>query len=36
MRVAVEGNILETVEGSKTSNTSGAVIHRGSTIDLNP
>ena len=36
MRVAVAGNILETVEGSKTSNTSGAVIHRGSTIDLNP
>jgi len=36
MRVAVAGNILETVEGSKTSNTSGPVIHRGSTIDLNP
>jgi hypothetical protein len=34
--VAVSGSILETVEGSKTSNTTGAVIHRGSTIDLNP
>ena len=32
----VDGSINETVEGSKTSNTSGAVIHRGSTIDLNP
>ena len=34
--VAVSGSILETVEGSKTSNTTGPVIHRGSTIDLNP
>ena len=34
--VAVSGSILETVEGSKTSNTTGAVIHRGATIDLNP
>ena len=36
MNVLVEGSISETVEGSKTSNTTGAVIHRGSTIDLNP
>jgi len=36
MNVLVEGNISETVEGNKTSNTTGAVIHRGSTIDLNP
>ena len=34
--VAVEGNVSETVEGNKTSNTTGAVVHRGSTIDLNP
>ena len=35
----VEGNMLENVTGAnstRTSNTSGAVIHRGSTIDLNP
>ena len=36
MNVVVEGNISETVEGNKTSNTTGAVVHRGSTIDLNP
>jgi hypothetical protein len=36
MNVLVEGSINETVEGNKTSNTSGAVVHRGSTIDLNP
>ena len=36
MNVVVEGSISETVEGSKTSNTTGAVIHRGATIDLNP
>jgi len=24
------------VAGSKTSNTTGAVVHRGATIDLNP
>lgn len=36
MNVVVEGNTSETIEGSKTSNTTGAVIHRGSTIDLNP
>ena len=36
MNVLVEGSISETVEGSKTSNTTGAVVHRGSTIDLNP
>jgi hypothetical protein len=34
--VEVSGNTLETIEGTKTSNTTGAVIHRGSTIDLNP
>ena len=34
--VSVAGNTLETIEGTKTSNTTGAVIHRGSTIDLNP
>jgi len=36
MNVEVQGSISETVEGTKTSNTTGAVIHRGSTIDLNP
>ena len=30
------GNKTETIEGSKTSNTTSSVIHRGSTIDLNP
>ena len=30
------GNKTETIEGSKTSNTTSTVIHRGSTIDLNP
>lgn len=34
--VSVLGNTLETIEGNKTSNTTGAVIHRGATIDLNP
>ena len=34
--VQVAGNTLETIEGTKTSNTTGAVIHRGATIDLNP
>ena len=34
--VSVAGNTSETIEGTKTSNTTGAVIHRGSTIDLNP
>ena len=34
--VQVAGNTLETIEGTKTSNTTGAVTHRGSTIDLNP
>jgi hypothetical protein len=32
----VRGNISETVSGSKTSNTTGLVIHRGARIDLNP
>ena len=32
----VAGNTLETIEGTKTSNTTGAVTHRGSTIDLKP
>jgi len=36
MTVSVEGNILETVEGNKTSNTTGNVTHRGARIDLNP
>ena len=36
MTTAVSGNTLETIEGTKTSNTTGAVTHRGSTIDLNP
>ena len=36
MNVVVEGSISETVEGNKTSNTTGAVVHRGATIDLNP
>jgi hypothetical protein len=34
--VEVGGNTSETIEGTKTSNTTGAVIHRGKTIDLNP
>ena len=34
--IAVAGNKVETVAGTKTSTTTGAVIHRGSTIDLNP
>jgi len=34
--VTVAGNTSETIEGTKTSNTTGAVIHRGSTIYLNP
>ena len=34
--VEVAGNTSETIEGTKTSNTTGAVVHRGSTIDLNP
>jgi len=34
--VEVAGNTNETIEGTKTSNTTGAVIHRGKTIDLNP
>ena len=32
----VRGSLNETVSQSKTSNTTGAVIHRGSRIDLNP
>ena len=36
MNVLVEGSISETVSGNKVSNTTGAVVHRGSTIDLNP
>jgi hypothetical protein len=31
-----KGNYTETISGTKTSNTTGAVVHRGSTIDLNP
>ena len=36
MNLDVRGNKNETVSGSKTYNTTGAVIHRGSRIDLNP
>jgi hypothetical protein len=36
MNLDVRGNKNETVSGSKTSITTGAVIHRGSRIDLNP
>ena len=32
---SIQGNKLETIEGKKTSNTTGAVQHRGKTIDLN-
>ena len=34
--MTVAGNTAITTEGTKTDNTTGAVIHRGSTIDLNP
>ena len=34
--ISVGGNKTETIEGTKTSNTTGAVVHTGSTIDLNP
>ena len=37
--IEVQGNILEQAVGAtstKTSNVTGAVIHRGKTIDLNP
>ena len=34
--ISVAGNKTETIEGTKTSNTTGAVVHTGSTIDLNP
>ena len=34
--IAVAGNKVETISGTKTSTTSGAVVHIGSTIDLNP
>ena len=36
MTTVVQGSLTETIEGTKTSNTTAAVIHRGSTIDLNP
>jgi hypothetical protein len=32
----VEGNKTETIEGNTTENTTGAVVLRGNTIDLNP
>ena len=32
----IEGYKSEIIEGTKTSSTTGAVIHKGSTIDLNP
>jgi len=32
----VDGNLTETIEKDKISNTTGAVTHRGKTIDLNP
>ena len=34
--IAVAGNKVETISGTKTSTTTGAVVHIGSTIDLNP
>src|SRR6056300_1115324 len=34
--ISVAGNKVETISGTKTSNTTGAVVHTGSTIDLNP
>src|SRR6056300_1013963 len=34
--ISVAGNKTETISGSKTSTTTGAVVHIGSTIDLNP
>ena len=34
--MTVAGNRSITTEGSTTDNTTGAVIHRGKTIDLNP
>jgi hypothetical protein len=34
--LSVAGNKNETIEGTKTSQTTGGVIHRGSRIDLNP
>jgi hypothetical protein len=34
--IYVKGHKTETIEKTKTSNTTGAVVHRGSTIDLNP
>jgi len=36
MNIEVLGNKTEVIDGNKTSSTSGAVIHRGATIDLNP
>ena len=36
MNLDVRGSLNETVSENKTSNTTGAVIHRGSRIDLNP
>jgi len=34
--LVVEGNKTETIEGNTTENTTGAVVLRGNTIDLNP
>ena len=34
--MTVAGNRAITTEGTTTDNTTGAVIHRGKTIDLNP
>jgi len=36
LTIDVAGNLIQNVEGSTTENTTGAVIVRGSTIDLNP
>ena len=36
MNLDVRGSLTETISENKTSNTTGAVIHRGSRIDLNP
>ena len=34
--LVVQGNKKEEIAGTKESNTTGSVVHRGSTIDLNP
>ena len=34
--MSVDGSEVKNVSGTTTHNTTGAVIHRGATIDLNP